>query len=198
MYWTTLGSTLGVGLKCLFSVYHLLQLHCWLWGCCSFACGELLLRKGIFWVAAEPRQGRHSVISVLAFPPKAALILPGPAAFTAQAVLIHHKVYLSGQSPFPRLLICKLQESEAGAALEFCIWAAPGVGELNQKKSWNAPHFIGNKTSFCWCSLFRITWLNCAKKTGVCWLRVFNKRVCKSLAPTNPFIYKGPKWKLGN
>lgn len=71
-------------------------------------------------MAAEPqlRQGRLSVTSVLAFPPKAALILPGPAAVTAWAVSMHHKVYLSVQSPFAKLLICKLQESEAGAALE--------------------------------------------------------------------------------
>lgn len=76
--------------------------------------------------------------SVPAFPPKAALILPVPAAScpsTARAVLMHHKVYLSVQSFFSRLLICKLQEGEAGAALELCILTAPGVGELNQKKA---------------------------------------------------------------
>lgn len=73
-------------------------------------------------MAAEPRQScRHSVTPGVAFAPKAALVLPGPAAVTAQALLIHHKVYLSVQSPFARLLICKLQVSEAGATLEFSI-----------------------------------------------------------------------------
>lgn len=48
-------STLGVGLKFILSIPHL-QSHFWLWGCCSFACRKLLLRKSNFWVADEPGQ----------------------------------------------------------------------------------------------------------------------------------------------
>lgn len=108
-------------MKILLSLYPLQQLHCCL---AAAALYRIAAEQRHFLVAAEPRQGRHSEIPGLAFPPEAALALPGPAF---SAMLKHHRVYLSEQSPFAKLLICKLQESEAAAALHLSCSRSGGA-----------------------------------------------------------------------
>lgn len=170
MYWTTLGSTLGVGLKCLLSIYHLLQLHCWLWGCCSFAGEELQLRKGIFCMAAEPRQscspgsGRAGTRWFQSW-----LFLQKLPWFSlAQLLCVDTSQSLSEWTKSLSKAFNLQTAGEWG-------WSSPAVLHLSCSRSGGAEPekkagmhltFLAIKPHFAGCSLFRITWWNCAKKRG--------------------------------
>lgn len=168
-------SALEVGLKFILSIYHLLQLHCWLWGCCSFACTKFLLIKTHFlggWSAqAELQPLAKAGQSLSDFSPsfssKSCLDSPCPSCFLPE----HSPGCVNASqslSECTKSLFKAFNLQTAGG----WGWGSPGIvhfncsrsGGVEPEKSWDAPHFIGNKTSFCWCSLFRITWLNCAKR----------------------------------
>lgn len=167
-------STLGVGLKFLLSIYHLLQLHCWLWGCCSFAHTKFLLIKTHFlggWAAQaelQPpwlRQGSQWLQSWL-------LLQKLPRFSQSQLFVPQHSPGCVNTSQSSSGCTKSLSKAFNLQTAGEWGWSSPGVVHFNcsrsggaeAEKNWNAPHFIGNKTSFCWCSLFRVTWLNCAKR----------------------------------